>query len=1002
MPSEIEFPLSTLILAYRQLKHDLYWENTIPRKRQLLDYEQGLLKQLQQLRKLLSEGGSKLKTRSFLGEAYHIPKGFNQRAWEDSNEKNTSFVFSDPWQEFEHQEKIRKEKSAKGKDKEPHSFRSVAIPSMDFQMLGTLWCREVGAVLDANLSPNCRGNRLRRTAWDDDESPVKRHSAGLFRPYFQAYDRWRSDGLKAIRDQLKSGQEVVALTMDLRSYYNHISPSFLRTSEITDQLENARLRELNDLFATALEGWAKKHGKDELGIPIGLTASRLLANSCLAEFDKELVEQLNPLYYGRYVDDVFLVLRPSPSLKSSDSINDWLQASAPTLWEQRDDDLVIKHSCIGESALAFAPDKQMCFRLEPESGMDVVEALDRSISDVSSEFQLMPEPDQEGSAAKHVLVLEHGASEMPDALRKTDGVSVRRLGLGIHLRNQEQFERLLASPSEWSKSRKEFYRLLNRQVVTPQTVGDYWKYFPRIIGLMVANSDFEEAATFGERVGLALTKFCSGAKELGSCRTILGRHFEEELYASLPASVKAQDKSVGKLLMRWQEALDCHFDQGIRLSSIVEQLRLRDLARTPLSSAIRHGSDPKWLRYDSFSRIEFSSSRLEFQSIYREVADEVGELPPHEKPLNLWGLFFSTRPLLPGDIDLLLPESIYDSAIARQWMTFVRGHSSRNRPDPSAASDGDAKDRPIHLPSSRLRNPIKVGLTSFETPLSSYYARLNGVANLSTGRLRQLARLVSDAIKVRPRPAYLVLPEVSLPREWMMETAAILGRAGISLIVGCEYEFTNNSQIHNPSYACLLSDGLGYPTLRIVSQDKLQPAPHEADEIRVQRHPAVTFVNRQGYDPSNPPLRVIQHGSFVFGMILCSDFTDIAHRSTFRGHVDALFVLAWNQDLNTFSPLVESAASDVHCFVIQCNNRSFGDSRIRQPASKNHERDIIQVRGGENDQVIVGSLDIRELRSFHATNESPPQPFKPKPTHFQMSALRRALHLKEIQIQPND
>ncbi|WP_259373127.1 reverse transcriptase domain-containing protein, partial [Roseateles chitinivorans] len=47
--------------------------------------------------------------------------------------------------------------------------------------------------------------------------------------------------------------------------------------------------------------------KTESILPIGLLSSGLLGNLVLKEFDKKIKEEINPSYYGRYVDDILLV-----------------------------------------------------------------------------------------------------------------------------------------------------------------------------------------------------------------------------------------------------------------------------------------------------------------------------------------------------------------------------------------------------------------------------------------------------------------------------------------------------------------------------------------------------------------------------------------------------------------------------------------------------------------------------------------------------------------------
>jgi oligoribonuclease (3'-5' exoribonuclease) len=93
---------------------------------------------------------------------------------------------------------------------------------------------------------------------------------------------------------------------------------------------------------------------------------------------------------------------------------------------------------------------------------------------------------------------------------------------------------------------------------------------------------------------------------------------------------------------------------------------------------------------------------------------------------------------------------------------------------------------------------------------------------------------------------------------------------------------------------------------------------------------------------------------------------------------------------------VESTAHDLHGFVVQANNRFFGDSRIRGPYAKEHRRDIVRVRGGVLDYFVTALLDISGLRAFQESfspriyeKSKEKQTFKPLPIGFRMAGFRK-------------
>lgn len=76
-----------------------------------------------------------------------------------------------------------------------------------------------------------------------------------------------------------------------------------------------------------------------------------------------------------------------------------------------------------------------------------------------------------------------------------------------------------------------------------------------------------------------------------------------------------------------------------------------------------------------------------------------------------------------------------------------------------------------------------------------------------------------------------------------------------------------------------------------------------------------------------------------------------------------MIAVEWNKDINYYSNILESLSRDMHCYCIQVNTSDYGDSRITRP-SKTEEKDIIRTKGGVNSTILVGEIDIAELREF--------------------------------------
>ena len=326
----------------------------------------------------------------------------------------------------------------------------------------------------------------------------------------------------------------------------------------------------------------------------------------------------------------------------------------------------------------------------------------------------------------------------------------------------------------------------------------------------------------------------------------------------------------------------------------------------------------------------------------------------------------------------------------RSWILAFRGFSPK-KPVPGLTNE---KSGEILIPLEREDREVRIALTSWQTHPDSWTASVTKKLDPDVGRYRRLQRLLNDILNVSPAPHYVIFPELSFPPRWFIRSAMKLLNRGISLIAGVEYIHHSRKRVANQVWASLISDYLGFPSIVILRQDKVCPAPlEEAELFAVAGLKLSPQINKKRSLNQQKPC--ICHGNFRFGLLICSELTNLRFRSRFRGKVDAVIVPEWNKDVETFSALIESSALGIHAFIVQCNDRQFGDSRIRSPAKEAWERDLVRVKGGKSDYFVVGSLDVDGLRRFQSFHQSPQEgPFKPVPDGFKISSSRRKLPIK--------
>ena len=281
---------------------------------------------------------------------------------------------------------------------------------------------------------------------------------------------------------------------------------------------------------------------------------------------------------------------------------------------------------------------------------------------------------------------------------------------------------------------------------------------------------------------------------------------------------------------------------------------------------------------------------------------------------------------------------------------------------------------------------MRLGVSSLETGLGSWSLGAAGTPDVSVARWKRVCDIVNLAVKADPRPTHLLLPELALPEAWIMTVADMLRQSGISLIAGLDYEVLSNKEIRSNVVISLSDSRLGYPSMVEIRQPKGEAAPAEEEDLL------------RGFDRSwrkdATPKPLYCHNGFWFGILVCSELQNMAHRAHFQGKVDCLMVLSWNKDLETFSALVESASLDVHAHIALVNNRTFGDSRVRTPAKEQFNRDLCRIKGGLNEHLVVVEVAVAPLRAQQSRAHRWPRPtdlFKPAPEGFKISDERKVL-----------
>lgn len=981
--------LQDLGLAYRKAKVDLYYSSH-PSLLKIAEYESHLAVRLKELLgKIHRTDDSWVKQEDFLGGWTVVPKSINVIS------KN-GLIIASPSQEWDHA-------TESGSGDICAEFRLMAQCSIDFHVLSALWMLKVGHLYDKKLHDCAYGSRLRRGK-DGNINPL---SLGSFKPYLKPFRDWRDGGIKAMQSALADNKNVVAITADVSNFYHELNSGFMVKDEFIQLIGltlSAEEMKLNHLFINALQSWAQNTPLQK-GLPVGLPASAVLANMALIELDLMIEQNVAPLYYGRYVDDILLVMENGAKFSSTTELWAWLfdRSGGKLTWVDKAEngEIQFQTSYLSDSRIRFKNEKNKVFLLNGSTGKNLVDAIAQQIYLRASEWRALPSlPESASHVATDILVATNKDGETADSLRKTDLLSMHRAGFAIKLRDFEAYERDLL-PVAWKDHRNAFYCAVIEHVLAPKKFFELAQYVPRIVRLATACEDFSQLRNIInalEKVYSNVSQYCNiSIKSLQSCQksqilNIWHNQLFDSVYESVLASFPPQLSKVGKLI--WE-------------SEMLEKWTELYSGSAPDTSTVKDiQAKQAWLFFHDLAYMPFRFICLPSELVARRGIPKKSKILTIMNPEELlpegitlgshiladwvkfkrgmpWSFMFPTRPFNLGEIFLLAKNPFENSSQSdlQNVVLALRGFTLTHK-----IPQWD-RNHVLQIPDGIQKDKQTIAVSSWKTDYTSWVSAVLYQIDSDIHRYRRLNHLVNGVISQADGVSYFVLPELALPAHWFMRIARKLQSRGISLITGIEYIHASKKRVRNQVWAALTHDGFGFPSIMIYRQDKQNPAVHE--ELELQRLAGLKLEPEHRWLKSNPP--VIQHGDFRFAILVCSELTNISYRAALRGQVDALFVPEWNKDTETFNTIVESAALDIHAYIIQCNDREYGESRIRAPFKDNWRRDVLRVKGGIHDYCVAGEINIQELRQFQSSHRSPNGPFKPVPDGFKLAHERKML-----------
>lgn len=314
---------------------------------------------------------------------------------------------------------------------------------IELHLIAVLWLMREGRYLDAQLLPECCGSRLSPKLMEENDDSLQ-----LFTKYHEQYSRWRDTGISKAKQLLVEERRSVAiLGLDLREYFYRVNLDFndvRRALRATDAPRGGHMlldciEEVNKAYRSHIAPLlALTHSdltESEGGLPIGLCSSLVLANWYLRDFDAAILNSVRPAYYGRYVDDILLVVSTSQNLCKSDKnpipafMNELLVRSE-----------ILEQPIDGSYHLRMYPTLQLqrskCILqyFDARHSIAGLEKFKKKLEQNGSDFLLLPvdEADNSMEDVAYELLYEGSVNKF----RSVKGIAENRYELAKHLARQ--------------------------------------------------------------------------------------------------------------------------------------------------------------------------------------------------------------------------------------------------------------------------------------------------------------------------------------------------------------------------------------------------------------------------------------------------------------------------------------------------------------------------------------------------------------------------------------
>lgn len=946
MFSKYEKNINVVEGCYRKLKSYYYYnKNFISIREKIAHFENDenqMVEAFSHISALLSKPNSKVSKEYIQSlidriDFFAIPKGFEIK---DNINKPVSNTMS--------------------RDKKLKTVNFFIDMPIELHILDTLWTICLGKITYDNslLSHDIYGNTIAESVIYDnqrEDNTIDFESNRLFNTYFPLYSKWRNGAFDALNDNYNSGKDSILVSLDIKSYYYSVKWDFsllsktFKSSKMLDEIKSLSniMEKIYAKFYSILSTYRKdisKLKKREYPLPIGLFSSMLLGNLYLLEFDKKVREISNMSYYGRYVDDLLFVF------KAGISENDTYETIISSLFI--DNNLLVskdKDYCIsGYDSLGIQSKKIKIVYINHNESKAIIDIYNDTIKQRPS--QMNPIPDFNLDLAdfdENIYSIENFTKE--NKLRDIGHIAIDPFKVGKY------FSSIVYRHINVNAFEKNISDIIDEQIPKIE------KFFAGAQGIEFhihwLNYMYFLVITHRHK---QLRRFINNTKK--SIQELDYKTLDKNTYKR-PATINKRAKS--SLLSHLENCLMIALALDIdmvnkQFPTIKKDVKMfqrsnmfnHNLVALPLTNYLEYSRDISYIKMQ-VKDIEKIPKKLENTFKFKWTPRFIH----YEEILLLLFYYYYNKNGV-----LIASEFTKDSCVDKfQDINFLKYRPFEIYNSNSLVLE-QYRLNEIKVPDIEISEPAKISIAVgnikiHENNCIQNLDRWKGLSITEKEKLRSILRECYSYCKEDVK--ILVLPELYVPIYWLKELINFSKKAQIAIIAGLQYMPGKDNVVHNYIVTILpfQTSRKKYKNAFIHIREKNDYSPIEK-ELLAREHLRCENSKIADY-------QIFQWKGIALSSFVCFELTDILARALLKGRCDIIAAPVFNPDTAYFANIIDSTVRDIHAIIVQANTSCYGDSRITGPYDKN-SKDIFKIKGGDNDLVIIGTIEFDQIVQFQS------------------------------------